>query len=195
MDTLVIYQSLTAVFSLTVVFVSGYYLGQRRSARHHETQSAHEREEMLTIERALKQFWDHEREKLQEEKKELQRRIELLEGRIDDYRRKAAGIGLLGLGKRKTTDMLLSLLIENETLEEKLFLQNLKLKEERDELLRNELRHISYKRVLLSQLINQTEVRRELERAINERGILKRLDFKPDDFQPNELQAMLETEE
>jgi hypothetical protein len=80
------------------------------------------------------------------------------------------------------TDMLLSLLIENETLEEKLFLQNLKLKEERDEFLKNEMRHISYKRVLLSELINHDEVRRQLERAISERGTWRRLDMKGKDL-------------
>jgi hypothetical protein len=133
---------------------------------------------MLTIERALKQFWDHEKEKLQNEKRELERHIAFLEERLDQYRRKAAGIGLMGLRRNKMTDMLISLLMENETLEEKLFLQNMKLKEERDEFLRNEMRHISYKRILLSDLINQEEVRKEMERVINDKGTWKRLQFK-----------------
>lgn len=133
---------------------------------------------MLTIERSLKQFWDYEREKLQNEKKELERHIGFLEERLEQYRRKAAGIGLMGLRKNKMTDMLISLLMENETLEEKLFLQNMKLREERDEFLKNEMRHISYKRVLLSELISQDEVRKEMDRLINEKGTWKKLQFK-----------------
>ena len=178
MDMLIIYQSLSAVFFIIVTFSSGYFLGYRRSTRKNEVRGIQDREEMLTIERSLKQFWDHEREKLQNEKKELERHIGLLEERLDQYRRKAAGIGLMGLRKGKMTDMLISLLMENETLEEKLFLQNMKLKEERDEFLKNEMRHISYKRILLSDLINQDEVRKEMERVINDKGTWKRLQFK-----------------
>ena len=46
---------------------------------------------------------------------------------------------MMGLRKSKLSDMLVTLLVENETLEEKLFLQNLKLKEERDKFLEKEL--------------------------------------------------------
>jgi hypothetical protein len=177
MDALAVYQALTAVFCIIIVFSSGYYLGHRRSTRRYEVQTAQDREEVLSIERALKQFWDHEKQKLENEKSELDRRIEFLEKRLDQYRRKAAGIGLMGLRKSKLTDTLISLLIENETLEEQVFLQNMKLKEERDEFLRNEMRHISYKRILLSELINQSDVRRELERVISDKSTWKRLPF------------------
>ena len=74
--------------------------------------------------------------------------------------------------------MFIGLLIENENLEEKLFMQNLKLKQERDEFLENDLRNISYKRILLSELISQTEVRREMEKLINDRGRWKRLEIR-----------------
>jgi hypothetical protein len=195
MDLTPIYQSLSALFCFAVIFSSGYFLGHRTSARKYETQSVQSREEMLTIERALKQFWDHEKEKLQNEKLELQRRIDFLEERLDQYRRKAAGIGLMGLRKSKMTDMLLSLLLENETLEEKLFLQNMKLKEERDDFLKSEMRHISYKRILLSELINQSEVRRELERAIGEKDTWKRLQFKQRDLASLVPEPVVEGEE
>ncbi|MGV8074994.1 MAG: hypothetical protein AB2L11_10620 [Syntrophobacteraceae bacterium] len=194
MNALILYQSITAVFFVAVVFTSGLFVGYRRSARKYEAQSVSDREEMLTIERSLKQFWDHEKEKLQGEKNELQRKINFLEERLDQYRRKAAGIGMMGLRKSKLTDMLISLLMENETLEEKLFLQNMKLKEERDEFLKNEMRHISYKRVLLSELINQSEVRRELDRAISDKGTWKRLQFKQKDLGPMVADVLEEDE-
>ncbi|MDY0040695.1 MAG: hypothetical protein RBS57_10325 [Desulforhabdus sp.] len=179
-----IYQIIAACSVIIFTFMTGYYLGHRKSSQKYMVQSIHDREEMLTIERALKQFWDHEKEKLESDKTELQRRINFLEGRLAQYRRKAAGIGMMGLRKSKLTDMFVSLLIENETLEEKLFLQNLKLKQERDEYLENDLRHISYKRILLSELINQTEVRREMERVIKDRSRWKRLEFKQTELEP-----------
>lgn len=190
MDLMTFYQTLSAVFCAMLIFLTGYYLGYRKNVRKYEAQSVQDREEMLVIERALKRFWDHEKERLENEKAELQHRIEFLENHLERYRRKAAGIGVMGLRKSKLTDMLITLLIENETLEEKLFLQNLKLKQERDEFLENELRSISYKRILLSELITQTEVRREMERIIKSRGGLKRLELKHKKLDPSALESL-----
>lgn len=181
---LIVYQVMAAAFCGTVVFSASYYLGYRKNLRKFQTQYTSDREEMITIERALKAFWDNEKQKLENEKLELQQRVKFLEDKLDQYRQKAAGIGVMGLRKNKVTDMLVTLLIENESLEEKLFLQNLKLKEERDEFLQNELRNISYKRILLSELLNQSEVRREMERVINDRSRLKRLEMKQKDLEP-----------
>ncbi len=187
MNVLVMYQVLAGLFVLGVLLSTGYYLGHRRNVRAYRTMSENNREEMLTIERALKNFWDHEKEKLVKEKEELERKIQFLEDRVEQYRRKAAGVGMMGLRKSKLSDMLVTLLVENETLEEKLFLQNLKLKEERDQFLENELRHISYKRILLSEIINQAGVRSEMERVLRDKGTLKRLDVRGRELEPVRL--------
>lgn len=193
MDSMIVYQVFTGVFGITATFAIGYYLGYRRSFRRFASKSASDREEMLTIERSLKTFWDHERDKLEQEKAQLLERIGFLEKLLDRYRQKAAGIGMMGLRKNKLTDMLISLLLENETLEEKLFLQNVKLKEERDEFLESQLQQISYKRILLSELIAQKEVRREMERIIGDKGRWKAIEIKKEPEMPT--LAELEDEE
>lgn len=180
----IVYKVLAGLFCVGVIFSLSYFIGYQVHFRRSKVRTECEREEMLTIERALKAFWDHEKQNLENEKIELQKRIEFLEGKLDQYRRKAAGVGMMGLRKSKLSDMLVTLLIENESLEEKLFLQNLKLKQERDEFLENELRSISYKRILLSELLAQTEVRREMEKVINDRSRLKRLELKQRDLEP-----------
>lgn len=194
-NVIVIYQVLAALFILALILSTGYYLGYRRNVRAYQKMSASDREEMLTIERALKGFWDHEKDKLIKEREELERRVQFLEDRLDQYRRKAAGIGMMGLRKSKLSDMLITLLLENETLEEKLFLQNLKLKEERDQFLENDLRNISYKRILLSELLNQSGVRREMERVLKEKSNLKRLDVKGRRLEPTTFLAHDKEEE
>lgn len=180
----IVYQVLAGLFCVTVIFVISYYMGYRTNFRKFQAKSVTDREEMLTIERALKAFWDDEKGKLESEKKELEQRIKFLEDKLEQYRRKAAGIGMMGIRKNKLTDMFITLLIENESLEEKLFMQNLKLKQERDEFLENELRSISYKRILLSELLTQTEVRREMEKVINDRSRMKRLELRQKDLEP-----------
>ena len=148
---LIVYQVMAGLFCAGAIFALSFFMGYRTHFRKFKVRAACEREEMLTIERALKAFWDNEKQTLENVKKRLQQRIEFLESKLEQYRRKAAGIGMMGLRKSKVSDMLITLLIENESLEEKLFLQNLKLKQERDEFLESELRDISYKRVLLSE--------------------------------------------
>jgi hypothetical protein len=180
----IVYQIFAITSCVLLIFSIGYYLGHRNSVVRYAAQNATDREEMLSIEKALKRFWDDEKEKLEHEKSELQRRISFLEGKLDQYRRKAAGIGMMGLRRSKLADMFIGLLIENENLEEKLFLQNLKLKQERDEFLENDLRNISYKRILLSELISQADVRREMEKLINEKGRWKRLDIRQKELEP-----------
>ncbi|MGO9020322.1 MAG: hypothetical protein ACLQVJ_18445 [Syntrophobacteraceae bacterium] len=181
---LMVYQVMAGLFCITVVFAISYFVGYRTHGRKSKARAAGEREEMHTIERALKAFWDNEKQKLENDKAELEQHIKFLEGKLEQYRRKAAGVGMMGLRKNKLSDMLITLLIENESLEEKLFLQNLKLKQERDEFLENELRSISYKRVLLSELMTQTEVRREMEKIISDRSRLKRLELPQKDLEP-----------
>jgi hypothetical protein len=178
------YQIFAVTSCMLLIFSIGYYLGYRKTVVRYAAQSVNDREEMLSIEKALKRFWDEEKEKLEKEKGELQRRISFLEGKLDQYRQKAAGIGMMGLRRSKLADMFIGLLIENENLEEKLFMQNLKLKQERDEFLENELRNISYKRILLSELISQADVRREMEKLINDKGRWKRLEIKQKEVEP-----------
>ena len=178
------YQVFAITTCMLLIFSAGYYLGYRKTVVRYAAQTVNDREEMLSIEKALKRFWDDEKGKLEQEKAELQRRISFLEGKLDQYRQKAAGIGMMGLRRSKLADMFIGLLIENENLEEKLFLQNLKLKQERDEFLENELRNISYKRILLSELMSQAEVRREMEKLISDRGRWKRLDIRQKELEP-----------
>ncbi len=178
------YQIFAVAACMLLIFSIGYYFGYRKTVVRYAAQSVNDREEMLSIEKALKRFWDEEKEKLEKEKGELQRRISFLEGKVDQYRQKAAGIGMMGLRRSKLADMFIGLLIENENLEEKLFMQNLKLKQERDEFLENELRNISYKRILLSELISQADVRREMEKLINDKGRWKRLEIKQKEVEP-----------
>ena len=189
------YQIFAVTSCMLLIFSIGYYLGYRKTVVRYATQSVNDREEMLSIEKALKRFWDDEKEKLEKEKAELQRRISFLEGKVDQYRQKAAGIGMMGLRRSRLADMFIGLLIENENLEEKLFMQNLKLKQERDEFLENELRNISYKRILLSELISQTEVRREMEKLINDKGRWKRLEIRQKEMEPLSSDALNEEDE
>ncbi|MGO9692205.1 MAG: hypothetical protein ACLP2X_27195, partial [Syntrophobacteraceae bacterium] len=98
---LIVYQVLAGLFCAGVIFSLSYFVGYRLHFRKFKVQAACDREEMLTIERSLKAFWDNEKQNLENEKKELVQRIQFLETKLEQYRRKAAGVGMLGLRKCK----------------------------------------------------------------------------------------------
>lgn len=142
---------------------------------------AADRERMFNIEKSLQEFFETDRKRLETDKTALAQQVDLLTKKNDEYKRKAAGVGVMGMGKDRKAELLLELMAENEALEEKLFEQNLKLKEERDDHLQRELQHISVKRVLLSEILQEDTVRDSIRAVLADEGRLKRLslDRKP----------------
>ena len=113
-------------------------------------------EKMFEIEKSLSEFYDDQKKKFLEEKADLEQQIAQQAKQIDDLRRKAAGVS--GKSKDARADLMLQLLVENESLQEKLFEENVRQKEERDRNLNRELQQISYQRVLLSNLLAERGV-------------------------------------
>jgi len=142
---------------------------------------AADRERMFNIEKSLQEFFESDRKRLESERAALAQQVDLLTKKNDEYKRKAAGVGVMGMGKDRKAELLMELMAENEALEEKLFEQNLKLKQERDEHLHRELQHISVKRVLLSEILQEDSVRDSIRAVLSDEGRFKRLslDRKP----------------
>ena len=67
-----------------------------------------------------------------------------------------------------------ALLLENEALEEALFAQNEKLKQERTDSLREQLRATGYRRVLMSQLLNDNRIKEYVTEILNDEKMLPR---------------------
>src|SRR5437762_601457 len=79
--------------------------------------------------------------------------------RVEEYRKKAAGFGGLFSSGGKKADAMYALLLENEALEEALHTQNEKLRQERTDALQEQMRNTSYRRVLMSQLLNDERIK------------------------------------
>ena len=180
-------QSEVVVLTLVgVTLVTAAFLFGRTWARWRGHRAQQERNErMFQIEKSLSDFYEHEKRKFLDEKAELEERIVRQEKQITELRRKAAGV----TGKKDArADLMLQLLVENEQLQEKLFEENVRQKEERDRALGRELHQISYQRVLLSNLLSERGVQEAVVEILgDERRIEKlragtpRLDSLPND--------------
>src|SRR6185295_3904344 len=75
--------------------------------------------------------------------------------------------GLFSSGGKKA-DAMYALLLENEALEEALYNQNEKLRQERTDALKESMRNTGYRRVLMSQLLNDERIKSYVAEILND---------------------------
>jgi len=149
---------LGCVGALLLVF-AGYRTGRFFGALSASKDIARKEQELFTAQKGFKNLYEQELANVRAENAQLKQQAEAQTARVEEYRRKAAGFGGLFNSGGKRADAMYALLLENEALEEALFSQNEKLKQERTDALREQLRATNYRRVLMSQLLNDERIK------------------------------------
>src|SRR5688572_19659990 len=144
-----------AVVLLFLGYRLGRLLGRLRSTKH----IAQKEQELFTAQKGFKNLYEQELAAVRAENAQLQEQVKSMEARVEDYRKKAAGFGGLFSSGGKRADAMYALLLENEALEEALYNQNEKLKQERTDALKEQMRSTGYRRVLMSQLLNDERIK------------------------------------
>jgi cell division protein FtsB len=120
---------------------------------------ASKEQDLFTAQKSFKSLYEQELANLKQENANLHAEVKTLHERVEDYRKKAAGFGGLFNTGGKRADAMYALLLENEALEEALYSQNEKLKQERTDALKEQMRSAGYRRVLMSQLLNDERIK------------------------------------
>ena len=149
-----------------ILLFLGYRLGRWLGASSQRKLVQAKEEELFQAQRGFKKVYDDELTTLRSENASLKADKEALMTRVEEYRRKAAGYGGLFNSGGKRADAMYALLLENEALEEALFTQNDKLRQERTEAVKEQLRAASYRRVLMSQLLEEGKMRGTADRVL-----------------------------
>jgi chromosome segregation ATPase len=149
---------LYALVGVILLFV-GYRIGRMIGTLASSKLIASKEQELFTAQKGFKNLYEQEISNLKSENSKLNEQLRLLNERVEEYRKKAAGFGGLFSGSSKRADAMYALLLENEALEEALYAQNEKLKQERTDALKDQLRATSYRRVLMSQLLNDERIK------------------------------------
>jgi hypothetical protein len=150
--------ALSAVGAAVLLFV-GYRLGRWMGTIGAARLIASKEQELFTAQKGFKTVYEHEQNALKKENTALMEKVRHLEAKVEDYRKKAAGFGgLFGQGQKRV-DAMYALLLENESLEEALLQQNDKLRQERTDSLKEQMRSTGYRRVLMSQLLNDERIK------------------------------------
>jgi cell division protein FtsB len=142
-----------------VLLVIGYRIGRLLGTLASQKLIQAKEQDLFTAQRGFKQLYENELDNLKSENAKLTEQVQTLTNRVEEYRKKAAGFGGLFSSGGKRADAMYALLLENEALEEALYAQNEKLKQERTDALKDQLRSAGYRRVLMSQLLNDERIK------------------------------------
>ena len=144
-----------AVLLMFVGYRAGRFLGALGASK----DIARKEEELFTAQRGFKSLYEQELATLRQQNARLEEQVKSLNTRVEEYRKKAAGFGGLFSSGNKHADAMYALLLENEALEEALYAQNEKLRQERTDAVKEQLRSTGYRRVLMSQLLNDERIK------------------------------------
>src|SRR5207237_901979 len=113
-------------------------------------------------------LYETELAKLNAANEKLSQQVQAMAAKVEEYRKKAAGFGGLFTSGGKKADAMYALLLENEALEEALYNQNEKLRQERTDALKESMRNTGYRRVLMSQLLNDERIKGYVAELLND---------------------------
>jgi cell division protein FtsB len=161
---------LYSVAALIALFI-GYRLGRMVGGVVARRQIATREQELFTAQKGFKTLYEQELGALKNENATLKEQLQSLNNRVDEYRKKAAGYGGLFNSGGKKADAMYALLMENEALEEALYTQNEKLRQERTDAVKETLRATGYRRVLMSQLLNDERIKQYVAEVIEDKHL------------------------
>jgi hypothetical protein len=151
-----------------IILALGYQIGRFFAGMGASKKIAAKENDLFTAQKGFKQLYETEVASLKQQVARLTDDNKALVGKVEDYRKKAAGLGGLFNSGGKRADAMYALLLENEALEEALMTQNEKLKSERTDAVKESIRSAGYRRVLMSQLLNDERIKGYVAEIIND---------------------------
>src|SRR4051794_18407496 len=137
----------------------GYRIGKLWGSIAASRLIAQKEQELFTAQKGFKNLYETEVAAIKAENARLKAQVTQMTAKVEEYRKKAAGLGGLFSSGGKKADAMYALLLENEALEEALYNQNEKLKQERTDALKEQMRNTGYRRVLMSQLLSDERIK------------------------------------
>ena len=162
---------LWGVGAALLVFLA-YRLGRIVGRSSANKEMARKEQELFTAQKGFKQLYEQELATVKAENDRLRAEAAQMGTKVEEYRKKAAGLGGLFSSGGKKADAMYALLLENEALEEALYSQNEKLKQERTDSLKEQMRATGYRRVLMSQLLNDNRIKEYVAEILNDEKML-----------------------
>ncbi len=156
------------IVAAVALLFAGYKLGRLTAGMSYRRSLDAREQELFTAQKGFKNLYEQELAQAKSEIAAQKKQLDQQAQRIEEYRRKAAGYGGLFSTGGKHADAMYALLLENEALEEALMTQNDKLRQERTDSLKEQMRATSYRRVLMSQILADDRVKGTVQQILSE---------------------------
>ena len=156
------------ISAAVMILALGYQIGRWIGKVAASAQIAAKEQDLFIAQKGFKQLYETELTTLRNQNAGLVEENKSLVVRVEEYRKKAAGFGGLFNSGGKKADAMYALLLENEALEEALHSQNEKLKQERTDSVKEQLRAAGYRRVLMSQLMNDERIKGYIQEILSD---------------------------
>src|SRR6266567_2083709 len=170
--TNIIYERAIYIFAALVLVYFGYRIGKLVGTMFAAKLIAIKEQELFTAQKGFKTLYETELANIKAANEKLSQQVQAMTAKVEEYRKKAAGLGGLFSSGGKKADAMYALLLENEALEEALYNQNEKLKQERTDALKEQMRNTGYRRVLMSQLLNDNRIKEYVAEILNDDKML-----------------------
>jgi hypothetical protein len=156
---------------LIILFFLGYKIGSIIATRKGEKAREALESESYSTSKSLKKLFEDEKNQVISENTKLKETNTLLTDKVEEYRKKLAGLGLLNFsGNKKRADILYSLLLENEALEQLLAEQGEKLADERKDHLMHRMKDIRKRQRLMAEIFNDDTIKSYVRDVLSDEG-------------------------
>jgi hypothetical protein len=158
----------SGLVALIIIFIS-YKVGKIIATNKCKHEQVKLENESHSSQKSLKRILEEEKNQVVVEKNELTVSNRALNERLEDYRKKLAGMGLLSFsGNKKRSDILYSLLMENEALEQLISELGKKLANEQGEHLIHRMKDIRKRQRLIAEIFNDDTIRNYVKEVLSD---------------------------
>ena len=126
-------------------------------------------------------MWDEEKKSLLEKNQNLEDISKRNEKRLEEYRRKLSGMGILNFGEsKKRSDILYSLIMENELLEQIIQDQTESLATQHQNHVYQRLLDIKKRQRLLAEIFDDKKIKKYVHEEMEKQNLVKKIESKND---------------
>ena len=157
----------------------GWWLGSSFTRKKTKKQFKELEKEKNVFQRENKKMWDEEKKSLLEKNQNLEELHKRNEKRLEEYRRKLSGMGILNFGEsKKRTDILYSLIMENELLEQIIQDQAEKLTNQHQAHVDQRLLDIKKRQRLLAEIFDNKKIKEYVHEEMEKQHLIKNIEHK-----------------
>ncbi len=168
-----------SVLLLLIFLRLGWWLGSSFTRKKTKKQFKELEKEKNVFQRENKKMWDEEKKSLLEKNQNLEELHKRNEKRLEEYRRKLSGMGILNFGEsKKRTDILYSLIMENELLEQIIQDQAEKLTNQHQAHVDQRLLDIKKRQRLLAEIFDNKKIKEYVHEEMEKQHLIKNIEHK-----------------